>query len=88
MRTFAVMYKPAFAHPKVKKFDARSFKDALKRAGKQIDKEIDPTKVPLLLVDFEEQRAEMIADSGSGRMRILDAEATYGEMTDFTRRVL
>ena len=88
MRTFAVMYKPAFAHPRVKKFDARSFKDALKRAGKQIDKEFDPTKVPLLLVDFEEQRAEMIADSGGGRMRILDEDATYGEMTDFTRRVL
>lgn len=87
MRTFAVMYKPAFAHPKVKKFDARSFKDALKRAGKQLDKDIDPTRVPLLLVDFEEQRAEMIADSGSGRMRILEDE-TYGEMTDFTRRVL
>lgn len=87
MRTFAVMYKPAFAHPKVKKFDARSFKDALKRAGKQLDKDIDPTRVPLLLVDFEDQRAEMIADSGSGRMRILEDE-TYGEMTDFTRRVL
>lgn len=87
MRTFAVMYKPPYAHPKVKKFDARSFKDALKRAGKQIDKDIDPSKVPLLLVDFEEQRAEMIADSGSGRMRVLEDE-TYGEMTDFTRRVL
>ena len=87
MRTFAVMYKPPYAHPKVKKFDARSFKDALKRAGKQIDKDIDPSKVPLLLVDFEGQRAEMMADSGSGRMRILEDE-TYGEMTDFTRRVL
>ena len=87
MRTFAVMYKPPYAHPRVKKFDARSFKDALKKAGKQIDNEIDPSKVPLLLVDFDEQRAEMIADSGSGRMRILEDE-TYGEMTDFTRRVL
>ena len=87
MRTFAVMYKPAFAHPKVKKFDARSFKDALKRAGRQLDRDIDPTRVPLLLVDFEEQRAEMIADTGSGRFRILEDE-TYGEMTDFTRRVL
>ena len=88
MRTFAVMYKPAFAHPRVKKFDARSFKDALKKAGKAIqDREFDPTRVPLLLVDFDEQRAEMIADSGSGRMRILEDE-TYGEMTDFTRRVV
>ena len=89
MRTFAVMYKPPYAHPKVRKFDARSFKDALKRAGKAIeDKEIDLTRTPLLLVDFQEQRAEMIADGGSGRMRILDSDTTYGEMTDFTRRVL
>ena len=74
MRTFAVMYKPLYAHPRVKKFDARSFKDALKKAGKQVDNEIDPSKVPLLLVDFDEQRAEMIADGSSGRMRILDSD--------------
>lgn len=87
MRTFAVMYKPPYAHPRVKKFDARSFKDAMKRAGKAIDPELDPTRTPVLLVDFQEQRAEMIADSGSGRMIILD-DADYGEMTDFTRRGL
>jgi len=29
----------------------------------------------------------MVADQGNGRMRILEDE-NYGEMTDFTRRVL
>ena len=40
-----------------------------------------------MLVDFSEERAEMVADRGNGRMRILEDE-NYGEMTDFTRRVL
>lgn len=87
MRTFAVMYKPPYAHPRVKKFDARSFKDAMKRAGKAVSPDLDPTRIPVMLVDFKEQRAEMIADSGSGRMIIIE-DADYGEMTDFTRRVL
>lgn len=87
MRTFAVMYKPPFTHPRVKKFQARSFKDALAKAGKNIDSEFDPTKAPVMLVDFSEERAEMVADRGNGRMRILEDE-NYGEMTDFTRRVL
>ena len=88
MRTFAVMYKPPFAHPKYKKFEARSFKDALKKAGRQMGTDIDPTRIPMMLVDFKEERAEMIAGIGGGRVRILDPEETYGEMTDFTRRVL
>jgi hypothetical protein len=87
MRTFAVMYKPPFTHPRVRKFQARSFKDALAKAAKNIDKEFDPTKAPVLLVDFTEERAEMVADRGNGRMRILEDE-NYGEMTDFTRRVV
>jgi hypothetical protein len=87
MRTFAVMYKPPFTHPRVKKFQARSFKDALAKAAKNIDEEFDPTKAPVMLVDFSEERAEMVADRGNGRMRILEDE-NYGEMTDFTRRVL
>jgi hypothetical protein len=87
MRTFAVMYKPPFTHPRCKKFQARSFKDALTKAGKNIDKDFDPTKTPLMLVDFLEERAEMVADQGNGRLRILEDE-NYGEMTDFTRRVL
>ena len=87
MRTFAVMYKPPFTHPRVKKFQARSFKDALAKAAKNIDEEFDPTKAPVMLVDFSEERAEMVADRGNGRMRILEDE-NYGEITDFTRRVL
>ena len=87
MRTFAVMYKPPFTHPRVKKFQARSFKDALAKAAKNIDEEFDPTKAPVMLVDFSEERAEMVADRGNGRMRILEDE-NYGEMTDFTRRVV
>lgn len=87
MRTFAVMYKPPFTHPRVKKFQARSFKDALAKAARNIDEEFDPTKAPVMLVDFSEERAEMVADRGNGRMRILEDE-NYGEMTDFTRRVL
>ena len=87
MRSFAVMYKPPFTHPRVKKFQARSFKDALAKAAKNIDEEFDPTKAPVMLVDFSEERAEMVADRGNGRMRILEDE-NYGEMTDFTRRVL
>jgi hypothetical protein len=87
MRTFAVMYKPPFTHPRVKKFQARSFKDALAKAARNIDEEFDPTKAPVMLVDFSEERAEMVADRGNGRMRILEDE-NYGEMTDFTRRVV
>lgn len=87
MRTFAVMFKPPYAHPRVKRFEARSWKDAMKKAARAIDKDIDATRIPLMMVDFKEQRAEMIADSGGGRMIVLE-DADYGEMTDFTRRVL
>ena len=40
-----------------------------------------------MIVDFREGRAEMIASRGEGQMYVLN-DVDYGEMTDFTRRVL
>ena len=86
MRNFAVMYIPPYAHPRIKRFQAKSFKDALKRVPGVVAGDQDLTRVPVMIVDFKEDRAEMIASRGEGQMYVLD-DVDYGEMTDFTRRV-
>ena len=87
MRNFAVMYLPPYAHPRIKRFQAKSFKDALKSVPRVVSDEQDLTRVPVMIVDFREGRAEMIASRGEGQMYVLN-DVDYGEMTDFTRRVL
>jgi len=87
MRNFAILYKPMWAHPRVKRFQARTFKDALSVGNRGLGDDFDSTKTPLMIVDFENERAEMVVDNGSGVLRVIN-DVDYGEETDFTRRVI
>ena len=86
MRNFAVMYIPPYAHPRIKRFQAKNFREALKTVPRVVAGEQNLTRVPVMIVDFRNDRAEMIASRGDGDMYVLD-DVDYGEMTDFTRRV-
>lgn len=41
--------------------------------------------MPLFIVDFKNERCEMIARGKSGRLVMIE-DGEYGEMTDFERR--
>lgn len=81
MRKFAVLYKQPLSLPRAKLFDARSLKDALKSTKGRIEE----YEMPLFIVDFQNERCEMIARGKSGRLVMIE-DGEYGEMTDFERR--
>jgi hypothetical protein len=81
MRKFAVLFKEPLQLPRVRKFDARSLKDALKAAGTKVSEH----EMPLYIVDFDNERCEMISRGESGKVRIVE-DGDYGELTNFERR--
>ena len=81
MRKFAVLYKEPLQMPRARKFDARSLKDALKSAGSKVGE----YEIPMFIVDFDNERCEMISRGESGKVRIVE-DGDYGELTNFERR--
>ena len=81
MRKFAVLYKEPLQLPRARTFDALSFKDALKSAGTKVGGQ----EAPLLIIDFERGRCEMINRGESGEVRVIE-DGDYGELTNFERR--
>ena len=81
MRKFAVLFKEPLQMPRVRTFDARSLKDALKSA----EKKVGQYEIPMFIVDFQNERCEMINRGRSGRVRVIE-DGDYGELTDFERR--
>ena len=81
MRKFAVLFKEPLQLPRVRKFDARSLKDALKSAGSKFKDH----EMPLVIVDFDNGLCEMISRGESGKVRIIE-DGDYGELTNFERR--
>ena len=81
MRKFAVLFKEPLCLPRAKTFEARSLKDALKGAGSRVG----DYEIPLFIIDFENERCEMISRGRSGKVRVVE-DGTYGELTDFERR--
>ena len=81
MRKFAVLFKEPLQMPRARKFDARSLKDALKAAGTKVGE----YEMPLFIVDFDNERCDMISRGESGKVRIVE-DGDYGELTNFERR--
>lgn len=81
MRKFAVLFKEPLLMPRAKTFDARSMKDAVKA----VSTKIEDFEEPLFVIDFENQRCEMVARGQSGKIRLVE-DGSYGEMTNFERR--
>lgn len=81
MRKFAVLFKEPLQLPRARRFDARSMKDALKSAGTKVGE----YEIPLFIIDFANERCEMISRGESGKVRIIE-DGDYGELTNFERR--
>lgn len=81
MRKFAVLFKEPLLMPRARNFDARSMKDAVKAIGTKIEKHEEP----MFVIDFANERCEMVARGRSGKILLVE-DGSYGELTNFERR--